>query len=158
MIADPDGPPCGQGHKGCLEGTASGSAIARRARELVAAGATSSLASLPPDHLDARAVGDAAEQGDELALRIYTDAARALGLAVGGLLNLLSPEVVVIGGGLINAGDLLFHPLIGAVGEIAFAARLARCRIVPAALGTDAGLVGAVAWAVRRFGAAVRPS
>jgi glucokinase len=153
IIYDPDGPPCGQGHKGCLEGSASGTAIARRARELLAAGEASTLAALPPGQLDARAVGDAAAQGDALALRIYTDAARALGLAVGSLLNLLSPGVVVIGGGLINAGDLLFTPLRAAVGEIAFAARLARCRIVPAALGTDAGLVGAVAWAVRRFAA-----
>ena len=151
MIYDPDGPPCGQGHKGCLEGSASGTAIARRALELLAAGATSSLASVPAGHLDARAVGEAAAQGDALALRIFTDAAHALGLAVGGLLNLLSPGVVVIGGGLINAGDLLFVPLRAAVGEIAFASRIAHSRIVPAALGTDAGLVGAVAWAVRRF-------
>jgi glucokinase len=151
MIYDPDGPPCGQGHRGCLEGTASGTAIAHRAHVLLAAGEPSSLAALAADHLDARAVADAAAQGDALAVRLYAEAGRALGLVVGGLLNLLSPEVVVIGGGLINAGDLLFAPLRAAVGDIAFAAPLARCRIVPAALGTDAGLVGAVAWAVRRF-------
>jgi glucokinase len=153
MIYDPDGPPCGQGHTGCLEGTASGTAIARRAHELLAAGEASSLTQLAADHLDAHAVADAAAGGDALATRLYAEAGRALGLAIGGLLNLLSPEVVVVGGGLINAGDLLFDPLRAALPEIAFAAPLARCRIVPAALGTDAGLVGAVAWAVRRFGA-----
>ncbi len=152
IMVDIDGPVCGQGHKGCLEGSASGTAIAHRARALVAAGEPSTLASLPPAQLDARAVADAAEAGDALAVRIYHDAARALGLALGGLVNLLSPEVVVIGGGLINAGDLLLAPMHQAVGEIAFAAPLARCRIVPAALGTDAGLVGAVAWAVRLRG------
>jgi glucokinase len=151
-IYTPDGPPCGQGHRGCLEGTASGTAIARRARELLAAGGASSLSSLAPELLDARAVADAAEQGDALSVRLYAEAGRALGLALGGMLNLLSPEVVVVGGGLINAGDLLFAPLHAGVREIAFAAPLARCRFVPAALGTDAGLVGAVAWAVRRFG------
>ncbi|HZS14327.1 MAG TPA: ROK family protein [Candidatus Dormibacteraeota bacterium] len=151
MIYDPDGPPCAQGHRGCLEGTASGTAIASRALQLLAAGEASSLSQLDPDRLDAHAVADAAEAGDALAIRLYTESGRALGLAVGGLLNLLSPEVVVIGGGLINAGELLLAPLRAAVGELAFAAPLARCRIVPAALGTDAGLVGAVAWAVRRF-------
>jgi glucokinase len=153
MVVDIDGPPCNLGHPGCLEGTASGTAIARRARALLAAGEKSSLALLAADHLDARAVAEAAAAGDALAIRLYAESGRAVGLAVGGLLNLLSPEVVVIGGGLINAGELLFAPLRAAVEEIAFAAPRARCRIVAAALGTDAGLVGAVAWAVRRFGA-----
>lgn len=153
VVVDPDGPACHQGHRGCLEGAASGTAIARRARELLAAGQASSLASLPEETVDARAVATAAAAGDELAVRLYADAGRALGLRIGGLLNTLSPEVVVIGGGLINAGELLFAPMRQAVGEIAFAAAQQRCRIVPAALGTDAGLVGAVAWAVRCFGA-----
>ena len=153
-IYRPDGPPCGQGHRGCLEGTASGTAIARRAHELLAAGERSSLSLVAPERLDARAVADAAELGDALAVRLYAEAGRALGLALGGMLNLLSPEVIVVGGGLLNAGDLLFAPLHAGVREIAFAAPLARCRFVPAALGTDAGLVGAVAWAVRRFGVA----
>lgn len=154
VVVDPDGPPCNQGHRGCLEGSASGTAIARRAHDLLASGEPSSLGTLPADQLDARAVATAAAAGDELALRLYRDAGRTLGLSVGGLLNALSPEVVVIGGGLINAGELLLAPLRDAVGEIAFPAAQARCRIVPAALGTDAGLVGAVAWAVRCFGSA----
>jgi glucokinase len=80
-------------------------------------------------------------------------AGRALGRAVGGLINILSPEVIAIGGGVINAGELLFSPLRDGVAEIAFEVPAQRCRIVPAGLGTDAGLVGAVAWAVRSFAA-----
>jgi glucokinase len=152
MIFDPDGPPCGQGHRGCLEGSASGTAIALRARALLAGGEASSLSGRLAEQVDARAVAEAAAAGDALAVRLYRDAGRALGLAVAGLLNVLSPEVVVIGGGLINAGDLLLAPLREAVGELAFTQPQERCRIVPAALGTDAGLVGAVAWAVRCFG------
>ncbi len=151
-IFDPHGPPCNQGHNGCLEGTASGTAIAARAHALLAAGVPSSLAALPRERVDARAVANAAAAGDALGVQLYRESGRALGLAIGGLVNLLSPEVVVLGGGLINAGDLLFAPLRRAVEEIAFAAPRTRCRIVPAALGTDAGLVGAVAWAVRCFG------
>jgi glucokinase len=151
-MIDPDGPPCGQGHRGCLEGSASGTAIARKARELLGEGRPSSLASLAPETVDARAVADAAAAGDALAIELYREAGRYLGWAIGGLLNLLSPQAVVIGGGLINAGELLLAPLREAVADIAFDAPRSHCRIVPAALGTDAGLVGAVAWAVRCFG------
>jgi len=148
--ADLDGPPCGQGHAGCLEGIASGTAIADRARAALAAGERSRLAAVG-DSLDARDVQAAAEAGDALAGRLFDEAGRALGRAIGGIVNVLSPEVVAIGGGLLGAGELLFTPLRAAIGEIAFAVPLRRCRVVPAALGTDAGLVGATAWAVRRF-------
>ncbi len=148
----PEYPACAEGHQGCLEGTASGIAIAHAARRALAAGERTSLAGLAPADINGRAVQDAAKAGDEVALRIFTAAARNLGRAVGGLINLFSPEVVAIGGGLINAGDLLFRPLLAAVGEIAFAVPAEQCRIIEAELGTDAGLVGAVAWVVRSFG------
>jgi glucokinase len=147
-----DGPACGQGHPGCLEGTASGTGIANAARQELSRGEQSSLTRIAPEAIDARAVEEAARAGDELAIRLYGVAGRALGRAIGGLVNLLAPEVIVVGGGLINAGELLFTPLRTAVPEIAFEVPLQRCRIVTAALGTDAGLVGAVAWAVRVFG------
>jgi glucokinase len=153
MPIDPHGPRCGQGHPGCLEGTASGTAIAARAHLLLDGGEASSLATLPREQVDARAVADAAQAGDALAIALYHHAGHALGRAVGGLVNLLSPEVVVIGGGLINAGELLFGPIRQGAAELAFPEPLQRSPIVPAGLGTDAGLVGAVAWAVRRFGA-----
>lgn len=148
----PGFPACGEGHEGCLEGTASGTAIAQAAQRAVAAGESTTLALLTPAQIDARAVQDAATAGDEVALRVFNCAARNLGRALGGLINLLSPEAIAVGGGLINAGDLLFTPLRAAVKEIAFAAPAAACRIVEAELGTDAGLVGAVAWAVKSFG------
>src|SRR5207302_2510578 len=143
--ADLDGPPGGQGHAGCLEGIASGTAIADRARAALAAGERSRLAAVG-DSLDARDVQAAAEAGDALAGRLFDEAGRALGRAIGGIVNVLSPEVVAIGGGLLGAGELLFTPLRAAIGEIAFEVPLRRCRVVPAALGTDAGLVGATAW------------
>jgi glucokinase len=149
--ADPHGPPCAQGHPGCLEGIASGTAIAERARAALAAGEPSRLAR-SGDTLDALDVQAAAEAGDPLAQRLFEEAGRALGRAVGGLVNVLSPEVVAVGGGMIGAGELLFAPLRAALPEVAFAVPLRRCRLVAAALGTDSGLVGATAWAVRWFG------
>lgn len=148
----PGYPACGEGHEGCLEGTASGTGIASAARRAVEAGETTTLARLAPDTIDARAVEEAADVGDEVALRVYAAAARNLGRAVGGLINLFSPEAIAIGGGLINAGELLFAPLRAAVSEMAFVVPAQHCRIVQAELGTDAGLVGAVAWAVKSFG------
>ena len=148
-----DGPECGQGHPGCLEGTASGTGIAQRARAALRGGEASRLRDSPD--LDAHAVEDAALAGDPLAKRLWDDAGHALGRAIGGYINVLSPDVVVIGGGLINAGDLLFVPMHAAIPQFAFEAPMQRCRIVTAALGTDAGLVGACAWAGRAFGAAL---
>jgi glucokinase len=147
----PEYPECGEGHLGCLEGTASGSGIANAARRAVQAGEATSLSRLALGDIDGKAVQDAAHAGDTVALRVFTAAARNLGRAAGGLINLLSPEAIAIGGGLINAGDLLFSPLRAAVGEIAFAVPAEHCRIVAAELGTNAGLVGAIAWAVKSF-------
>lgn len=152
VAVDTEGRRCLQGHPGCLEGVSSGTAIAGRAREALAAGASSSLGQVDPGLLDARAVEEAARDGDRLALGLFEDAGRALGRAIGGFVNIFNPEVLVIGGGLINSGELLFGPLHAAVREIAFADALRPCRIVPAALGTDAGLVGATAWALDHIG------
>jgi glucokinase len=157
MPLSPDQPACGEGHRGCLEGTASGTAIANAARRAVEAGERTTLATLAREAIDGKAVQDAASAGDEVALRIFSNAARNLGRAVGGLINLFSPEAIAIGGGLINAGELLFGPLRAAVGEMAFAVPAQHCRIMEAELGTDAGLVGAVAWAVKNFDRSVVP-
>jgi glucokinase len=146
-----DGPACGQGHRGCLEGFASGTGIAESARRGLAAGAASSLADLAREQIDARMVEEAAKAGDEFSRRLFAEAGHALGRAIGGLINLLSPEVIAIGGGLINAQELLFTPLREGVKEMAFEYPASRCTIVEAGLGTDAGLVGAVAWAVHTF-------
>ncbi len=96
-------------------------------------------------------IATAADAGDELSVRMFYDAGHALGRAIGGFINVLAPDAIVIGGGLINAGDLLLAPALHAVTQIAFEIPAGRCKIVTAALGTDAGLIGAVAWAVRSF-------
>lgn len=145
------GPKCGQGHVGCLEAVASGTAIARRARAALAAGRPTSIAATPAT-VTAADVVEAARRGDALAHRLLDEAGHALGRALGGLVNLISPEVIVIGGGVSQAGELLLAPTRRGMGEMAFPAPLDRCRLTLAALGTDAGLVGATAWARRCFG------
>jgi glucokinase len=146
---DPDGPVCGQGHPGCLEGIASGTGIARQAEAALRAGEASSL---PRDRpLDGAIIARAARAGDAVAARVYAEAGRALGRSFGGLINILGPEAIAVGGGVTGQFDLLEGPLRRGMAEIAFATPLGHCRVGKAELGSDAGLVGAVAWAVRSF-------
>jgi glucokinase len=98
-----DGPECGCGALGCLEGIASGSGIERRARTALTAGRHSSLAHLG-DNVRGADVSAAAAAGDDLAIDLLEDAAAAMGAAVGSMINALSPDVVVIGGGMAARG------------------------------------------------------
>jgi glucokinase len=146
----PDGPKCGQGHPGCLEGVASGTGIANRAAAALAAGEESQLRGVTP--LNASVIADAARAGDALALRVYADAGRALGRSFGALVNILGPDAIALGGGVGSHADLLHEHLQASMAEIAFHTPLRHCRVGQAELGSNAGLVGAVAWAVRSFG------
>lgn len=143
ITIETNGRRCGCGNDGCLEAYASGPAIARRARELVAAGALSSLTTGPVEAITAQTVYEAAGAGDALAREVVQDTAKYLGAGVASLINILNPEVVVICGGVTQAGDGLFVPLRREVTRRAFRPAVAACRIVPGALPGTAGVVGA---------------
>lgn len=144
MTILPDGPACGCGGRGCLEALCSGTAIARRARERVAAGATSSLTSLQPNEVTARAVAEAARAGDALATEIWDEMIHYLAVGVGNLFNVLAPEAVVIGGGVSEAGEQLFGPLRDRVRGRARMLPPEQINILQASLGGDSGLYGAL--------------
>lgn len=137
VIVDPDGPPCGCGGRGCLEAIARGPGLVAWAREQgwrpgEAAGTGVELAA------DAR-------DGEPVAVAAMRRAGRALGIAIASATHLCDLEVVAIGGGVSQAGPLLFDPLreaFDAHARMEFARRL---EIVPAALGQPAGLIGAAA-------------
>ena len=146
--ASMDGPTCGCGARGHLEAYASGSGIARRAAHAVAAGAAPGLAERArrqaPAPLQASDVAAAADAGDPLAATLMDEARRAFAAAVVGLVNVLNPELVVVGGGLASGqGDRLLGPARDAVRELAFSIPRDRVRIVAAELGDDVGLIGA---------------
>ncbi len=149
MTMVPDGRQCACGNRGCLEMYASGRALARDARELVAespvAGARMlELAGGTLEGLDGPVVTAAAAEGDSAALSICTSMGRWLGLGLANIAAVLDPSVFVIGGGVSAAGELLVRP---AREEFAHSLTgrgfrpLARVSI--AALGADAGMVGA---------------
>ncbi|MBL8985327.1 MAG: ROK family protein [Gemmatimonadales bacterium] len=146
ITIETNGRRCGCGNDGCLEAYASGPAIARRAVEAIVAGADSSLNLIvggDPSRITAQTVYQAAAAGDPLALEVVQDTAKYLGVGVANLINILNPEVVVICGGVTQAGDRLFTPLRREVTRRAFRPAVQACRIVPGALPGTAGVVGA---------------
>lgn len=146
---DLNGRHCKCGNYGCLEAYASGPAIATRAREVLVREETASLLpSLVNGHLDritAETVYKAAQQGDAVASEIVRDTARYLGVGIANLLNIINADVVVVAGGVTQAGDALFVPLRAEVRRRAFRPAVEATRIVPGMLPGTAGVVGAVA-------------
>lgn len=139
---------CKCGNYGCLEAYASGPSIAERAREALAGDSSSVLPEMAGGNLDnltAATVYDAAKKGDAIALEVVRETARFLGTGIANLLNVFNPDVVVIAGGVTQAGESLFEPMIREVKRRAFKPAVESCRIVPGLLPGTAGIVGAVA-------------
>jgi glucokinase len=147
----PDGPQCGCGNYGCVEALASGPNIARVARERIAHGAKSSLRELD-DPIGTEQVVKAARAGDELASEVLTQAGEYVGMAVANLVHIFNPQRIIIGGGVSNAGDLLFAPIRRAAQRRTIPVYHGTFDIVPAALGDDVGLIGAAALAFMNAG------
>ena len=134
IVVEPDGPECACGGRGCLEAIARGPAIVEWA---IAEGWQA------PSSTDGVGLVASARDGDPIALAALTRAGRALGIACASAAALLELEVIAIGGGLSNAGELLLSPALAAFDRYAGMEFVRRCRIVLAQLGGDAGLVGA---------------
>ncbi len=150
MSIDMDGPPC-QGNcpnRGCIETLASGTALGREAREAAEREPDSVLGAMRADghEVDGRAVTEAALGGDETAVGVFDLVGRRLGVALAGFANIFEPEVIVIGGGVIAAGDLLLEPAREELRARALRP-MNRIPVVPAELGQDAGMIGAAAMA-----------
>ncbi|MFC2020571.1 ROK family protein [Chloroflexota bacterium] len=153
MVIDANGPECSCGHNGCLETLASGTAVAREAINRISQGEKSSIAEMVKGKIEAitaETVYLAAKDGDSLALEAIAKAAYYLGLGVVNLVNIFNPEMVIMGGGMANMGDLLLEPVRGMVKERAFPLLAQSVRIVTARLGNDAGVFGAAAFALEQ--------
>lgn len=147
MVVWPDGPMCGCGKQGHLEAVSSGTAIARIARERLAAGESSSITKLVRDDLSqvtAKVVGQAAAGGDALAQEIITKAGYYLGINIASLMMLLNPDMFVIGGGVSKLDSMLFDPMHQAIQHYTMHPRYwENVSIVHAQLGDDVVLTGA---------------
>jgi len=142
MCVDPfSGVACGCGSRGCLEVYASATAIVRMTREAKPRHSHSRLQT--DDELTAEAVYRAGLEGDELALEVFRRMGVYLGVGLANLINILNPEMIVIGGGVVNAWDLFEKDMNRQVAERAFPQPADQVKIVPAECGDDAGLLGA---------------
>ena len=144
----PNGLLCGCGAHGCFEQYGSGTALLRHGREVI---------KLHPDRasnilkrgdgsiegVNGSAITEAARDGDELALSIFQTTGDYLGAGIASLAVILDPEAVVIGGGVIDAGDILLNPIRSSVDKyMPFAGKHPHPHIIAAQLGNEAGLVG----------------
>jgi glucokinase len=146
MVVDPNGPPCVCGRRGCWERFASGSGLARLAREAATGGRLVRVVALAGDAEAVRGehVLSAAREGDHDALVVVDQWAWWVALGLVNLTNILDPEVVVMGGGLAEAVDLVLAPVRRHFADLLYApAHRPHPRIEMAALGEQAGAIGA---------------
>jgi glucokinase-like ROK family protein len=137
---DPNGERCACGLRGCLVTLVGAPALLRRARALLAEFPSSALAGR---EFDIAVLEDAALAGDPLALQVVGEAGRHLGVVIAGLLNVLNPARVIIGGGLARLGELLLEPLRQVVRSRTFVSSMEASSIVASELGARAVAVGA---------------
>ena len=150
----PDGPRCTCGDRGCLESLASGTSIARIAREALSNDTQTIIRdwiSLP-EQITCELVARAAAAGDSFASGVWYQAMEHLGLGVSNVVNVLNPEAVIIGGGVSKAGDLLFDPVRKVVLERSMKPLGEDAAVVPAENGDLTGLFGAFALAFHEGG------
>ena len=153
QILLPDGPSCGCGKRGCLEALCSGPAIARRAQAAIENNSASATALLDLangriEEVKSEHVLEAARQGDVLALQLVEETAYYMGWGIANLVNVLNPDIVLLGTIAIAAGDLLLDPIRKTISEFAMTRPAEAVKIAPAQLGDALGDLAAVALVV----------
>ena len=144
-VVEPNGRYCGCGNQGCLEAYAGAKNIVERIQEKIITGRGTTLASATNagTPLTPRMIAEAAQAGDELAIEIFAETGRYIGIALTSIAHILNPQIAIIGGGIAEAGEkLLFEPIRAELSKRAMDIP-AQMKIVKAHLGNDAGIVGA---------------
>lgn len=140
-----EGPICGCGDTGCFEAYASGPSIVAMAKEYIAGGKSTKYREIAGsvEAITPAVICQAAKEGDVVAKRIFSTMGEYLGIGLSGVVNLLNPEKIVVGGGVADAGDLLLEPLRKTLKDRAMPIQGAAVEVVPAQLGNTAGIIGA---------------
>jgi glucokinase len=148
----PDGPECRCGNRGCLEAIASGTAVTRKAWRMIAGGGGKGILESAGGSIDAvtaATVGEAGLRGDPEAQALFVEVGYWLGIGVAGILNLLNPSVVVLGGGMVGSASLFWGALEEEVGRRAFKSARKSVSLTTAKLVERSGVLGAVAYALK---------
>ena len=146
MTVATEGPRCGCGNLGCAEALGSGTAIGKRAKEAVLSNVVTSLKNY--ENVTAKEVFKEAANGDRVAKNILNTSLTYLGIAVANTITNFDPEKVVVGGGVVNGGDIVIDTIKNVVEERCMAAFVENCTIEKAVLGGKAGVLGAAALAI----------
>lgn len=152
-VVEPFGLPCSCGGRGCLELYTSGPAIAALGAKAVIHGHTTLIDRLVDHDLNqitVEVIAQAARQGDPIAVGIFERVGMYLGIAIGNVLHTLSPQRIILAGGVAQSGDLLTIPILRTIRERVHLMPVEKVEIVTAALGGQAGLVGSALWAHQR--------
>ena len=147
QILLPDGPLCGCGKQGCLEALCSGPSIARRAQEAIADQWNTNILKLAGGQIDgvrSEHVLQAARNGDALAVALMEETAYYMGWGIANLVNILNPQIVLLGTIAVAAGDLLLNPIRRTVAEMAMQRPSEAVKIMPAELGDSIGDLAAI--------------
>jgi glucokinase len=148
----PNGPLCGCGNRGCLEALASGPAITAEGTRLMLAGQAPELHRIVngnPEHVTTRTIAEAARAGDTGAQEAITRAVEYLGIGIANIVTCIHPQLIVLGGGVAEMGDLLLGPLRKILPQRVGMFPPTDVRIEQSALGVRAGALGAIALALR---------
>lgn len=138
------GPLCGCGDYGCFEAYASGPSIVTMAKEYISGGKSAKYKEMASDGIiTPYIVAQAALQGDAVSIQIFKQMGKIIGLGLTSVVNLLNPEKIIIGGGVADAGDILFDPIRKTIADRAMPIQGSAVKIVPAQLANTAGVIGA---------------
>ncbi|MFQ5498587.1 MAG: ROK family protein [Candidatus Zixiibacteriota bacterium] len=141
-----DGPVCGCGNKGCLEAYCSSRAILNRAKRKLEKRMSNTFENIlggDTKNLTIKKLFTAGKRGDEIAHETIDETARYLAIGLAGIVNLINPEVIVIGGGIADGGGGFLESVSAEVKQRAFSSAIKGLSIVKASLGNDAGFIGA---------------
>jgi len=154
MTIDDSGPVCNCGNRGCWETLASGTALTREARKRIERGTRTHILEYAQGDIEKvtpEAIHSAAQQGDSLAKELIARTGYYVGVGLANLINIFNPDLIVLGGGLSNIGDMLLKPAFKVAGERAFKEAFQAVRFVSAGLGRNSGVLGAAAFGLQEM-------
>lgn len=140
---EPEGPLCPCGNRGCLELYASGTALGKRVERMLEAGEKSPFLEEQTAPLTSKEIAQAAAAGDPLALRAFEETGYYLGIGLTSMIHIFNPELIICGGGVMNAGDYLLPAVEKIIQDRCISTMRKQVRIVKSSLGPEAGILGA---------------